>query len=187
MRWVISLLGMSIACAQVFADEVDFSLNSNALRLQYVHDLEASGLNLDAGWLYNQDNGSVLHAGLNLVDLASSGRNKNKIEAGLGGRFVYTDGDNSKQNGFAIPIGGLLRFTPKAMDRLSIGGSVYFAPSILALGDMDKYQEYTIRVSYNVLREADVYIGARYVRGDYKKASDVRYDTGMHIGMRLRF
>jgi len=187
MRWLISLLGMSIVCAQVFADEVDFSLNSDALRIQYVHELEASGLNLDAGWLYNQDNGSVFHGGLNLVGLASSGRNKNKLEAGLGGRFVYTDGDNSKQNGFGIPIGGLLRFTPQAMDRLSISGSLYFAPSLLAFGDMDKYQEYTIRVGYNVLRQADLYVGARYVRGDYKNASDLRYDTGMHIGMTLRF
>jgi hypothetical protein len=53
---------------------------------------------------------------------------------------------------------------------------------------MTKYQEYTIRVGYNVLRKADVYIGARYVRGDYKGGiEDVRYDTGMNIGMTLRF
>lgn len=185
MKWVISLLGIGVACAQVFADEVDLSFNSDALRLQYVHEMGSSGLNLDTGWLYNSDNGSVIHAGLHLVDLASSGRDK--IEAGIGGRFVYTDGDQSKQSGFAVPVGGFVRFTPQSINRLSVGGSLYYAPNILAIGDLEKYQEYSIRVSYNVLRQADIYVGARYVRGDYKNARDVRYDTGMHIGLTLRF
>jgi hypothetical protein len=186
MRFVISLLGISFVCAPVFADEVDLSLNSDALRLQYVHEMASSGLSLDGGWLYNSDNGDVLHIGVHLVDLASSGRDK--IEAGIGGRVVYTNGDRSKQTGVAAPIGGFVRFTPQAINRLSVGGSLYYAPSILAIGDMDKYQEYSIQVSYNVLREADVYLGARYVRGDYKKGvPDARFDTGMHIGMTLRF
>jgi len=186
MRLIVALLGMSAVCAPVFADEADLSFNSDALRVQYVHELQASGLNVDAGWLHHTDNGEVLHVGLHLVDLASSG--PDKLQAGLGGRIVYTNGDSSKQDGFAVPIGGFVRFTPQAMDRLSIGGSLYYAPGILAIGDMDKYQEYTFKVSYNVLREADVYIGARYVRGEYDKgAPKSLFDTGMHIGLSLRF
>ena len=186
MRFVISLVGMTLACAQVFADQLDLSFNADALRLQYVYDVKSGGLNFDAGWLYNSDDGDVLHGGIHLVDLASSGRDK--LEAGIGGRFVYTNGDLSKQSGFAVPIGGFVRFTPQAMNRLSLGGSLYFAPNILSLGDVKQYQEYTIRVSYNVLRQADLYVGARYVRGDYKKSvPDAYYDTGMNIGMTLRF
>ena len=186
MRIVVSLFGITLLCAQVIADELDFSLNSDALRLQYVYEAESSDLNFDAGWLHNSDNGDVLHAGLHLAGLASSGRDK--VEAGLGGRLVYTNGESSKQNGFAVPIGGFVRFTPRTLNRISVFGSAYYAPSILALGDMDKYQEFTFRVGYNLLREADVYFGARYVRGDYRKgAPDARYDTGMHIGMSLRF
>ena len=186
MRFVVSLVGITLLCAQVLADELDFSFNSDALRLQYVHALGSSGLNVDGGWLHNSDNGDVLHGGLHLVDLASSGRDK--IEAGIGGRFVYTNGDISGQDGYAVPVGGFVRYTPQAINRLSVSGSLYYAPSILSLGDMDKYQEFSVRVSYNVLRQADVYLGARYVRGDYKKgAPDSRYDTGMHIGLSLRF
>jgi hypothetical protein len=186
MRFVLSLFGIMLLCAQVLAGELDFSFNSDALRLQYAHELAANGLRIDAGWLHNSDNGDVLHGGAHIVDLASSGRDK--IEAGVGGRIVYTNGDLSGQDGFAVPIGGFVRYTPQAMNRLSVSGSLYYAPSILALGDMDKYQEYGIRVSYNVLREADVFLGARYVRGDYKDGlPDSRFDTGMHIGMTLRF
>ncbi len=186
MRLFVSLLGMSVLCAQVFADEADLSFNSDALRVQYVHELQAKGLNMDAGWLHHTDNGEVLHVGLHLADLAASGRDK--LEAGLGGRIVYTNGDRSKQDGFGLPLGGFLRFTPQAINRLSIGGSLYYAPSILAIGDLDTYQEYSIRVSYNVLREADVYIGARYVKGEYDKGVPKSlFDTGMHIGLSLRF
>ena len=185
MRWVASLVGTVLVCAQVSADELDFSFNNDALRLQYFYALTDTGLSLDGGWLHNSDNGDVLHVGMNLSDLASTGRNR--LEAGLGGRLVYTNGDFSGQDGFAVPIGGFVRFTPQAMNRLSLSGSLYYAPSILSLGDMDKYQDYTIRFSYNVLRQADVYVGARYVRGDYDDVADSRYDTGMHIGMSLRF
>ena len=186
MRFVASLIGISLVCVQVFADELDLSLNNDALRLQYVYKVESSGLNLDAGWLHHSDNGDILHAGVHLVDLASGGRDK--LEAGLGGRAVYTNGDLSGQSGFALPIGGFLRFTPMAINRLSVAGSLYYAPSILAIGDMDKYQEVTLRVSYNVLREADLYLGVRYARGDYEKdVPDTRFDKGMHVGMSLRF
>ncbi len=186
MRFIASLLGISVVCLQVFADELDLGLNSDSLRLQYVHEMQSSGLSTDAGWLYNSDNGDVLHVGVHLVDLASSG--PDKIEAGIGGRVVYTDGEISDQSGFAAPIGGFVHFIPQQIDRLSVRGSAYFAPSILAIGDMDKYQEYSIRVSYNVLRQADLYVGARYVRGDYKHGvPDARFDSGMHVGMHLKF
>ncbi len=186
MRLGLSLLGVSLACAQVFADELDLSFNSDALRLQYVYEVESSGLNVDGGWLYHSDNGDVLHVGVHLVDLAASGRDK--LEAGLGGRIVYTDGEFSKQSGFGVPIGGFVRFVPQTLDRLSVSGSLYYAPSILSIGDVDNYQEYSIRVSYNVLRQADLYVGARYVRADYKNGvPDARFDSGMHVGMRLRF
>ncbi|MDP6674337.1 MAG: YfaZ family outer membrane protein [Gammaproteobacteria bacterium] len=186
MRFVASLIGITLLCAQVIADELDLSLNNDALRLQYVYKMESSGLNLDTGWLHHSDNGDILHAGVHLVDLASSGRDK--LEAGLGGRFVYTNGDHSDQSGFAVPIGGFVRFTPEAINRLSVVGSLYYAPSILAIGDMDEYQEASFRVSYSVIRDADMYVGARYARGDYKKGvADARFDSGMHIGMTLRF
>ncbi len=185
MKLIVSLLGISVLCVQVLADELDLSLNANALRVQYAHDFESNQLSLDGGWLYHEDNGSAVHVGLHLIDLAASGRDK--VEAGIGGRVVYTNGDSSRQNGFAVPLGGFVRITPRAMNRLSVSGSAYYAPSILSIGDMEKYQEFSIRVSYNVLRQADAYIGARYVRGDYDDAPDVRYDTGMHIGMTLRF
>lgn len=185
MKVYLSLLGLTLCCAQAVADAVDLSFNSDAARVQYVRDLRSNSLNLDAGWLHHTDNGNVVHVGLHLADMASGG--KNPLQAGLGGRVVYTNGDLSNQDGFAIPIGGYLRYTIPRFNRVSVGGEIYFAPKVLSLGDAEKYEEYSFRVGYNLMREADVYIGARYVKGEYKKAPDARYDTGMNIGITLRF
>ena len=186
MRLIVSLLGISFLCAQVLADEFDLSLNANALRAEYFHEFDSNVLNLNGGWLYHTDNGNVLHVGLLFSDLATQG--PTKVRAGLGGRVVYTNGFTSNQTGFALPLGGFVKVTPQAANRLSIAGSVYYAPNILSVGDMTKYQEYTVRIAYNVVRQADVYIGARYVRGDYKSTTPKDlYDTGMNIGMALRF
>jgi len=113
MRLVMSLLGMSFLCVQVLADELDLSLNANALRAQYFHEFETNQLSVDGGWLYHEDNGNAVHVGLHLIDIASSGRDR--VEAGIGGRIVYTNGDSSRQNGFAVPLGGFVRVTPRAM------------------------------------------------------------------------
>ena len=185
MRVYLSLLGLALCCAQAVADEVDLSFNSDAARLQYVRDLRSTTLRLDTGWLHHTDNGNVVHVGLHLADMASGG--ENPLQAGLGGRLVYTNGDLTNQDGFALPIGGYLRYTPNRFNRVSIAGEVYFAPDVLSLGDAKKYEEYAVRIGYNLMREADIYIGARYVKGEYKKSADARFDTGMHIGITLRF
>ena len=91
-----------------------------------------------------------------LADLASSG--ENPVTAGLGARLVYTNGDLSQQDGFAVPIGGHVKFSPPRFDRFSIFGQIYFAPKVLSIGDMEKYEEYTVKFAYNVVREADIYI-----------------------------
>lgn len=185
MRRIFPLLGMALFCSQVVADELDLGLNSDAVYVQYAHKFGESSLRMDGGLLHHTDNGDVIYVGLLLADLASDG--PSKVEAGLGGRLAYTSGDGSKQDGLGLPLGGFIRFTPQRFNRVSLGASLYLAPDVLTTGDLKKYQEYAARVSYNLMREADIYIGARYAKGEYKKAPDVRYDTGMHVGITLRF
>jgi hypothetical protein len=185
MRTILAMFGMAFCCAQASAEQIDLSFNADAVRLQYIHEFQNNNLNLDAGWLYNSDKGNVLHVGLHLKDLASGGTNP--ITAGVGARIVYTDGDLSNQKGTAVPVGGFVRWSPRSLDRLFVSGDIYFAPSILSIGDMDQYEEYAIRVGYNITREADVYLGARYIKGEYKDAKSAVYDNGLHLGIALRF
>ncbi len=184
MRCVLSCIGL-LLCAQANADLIDLSFNSDALRLQYAHEFKSNAMNLDAGVLFNSDTGQVAHVGFFVAGDASSG--SNPVTAGVGVRLVYTNGDLSGQNGFALPIGGFVRYSPRKANRIAFEGQAYFAPEILSLGDAEQYEEYTVRFSYNVIHAADIYIGVRYVKGEYKNVPDALYDTGMHIGATVRF
>jgi len=184
MKVFLSLVGV-LLCAQIFADEIDVSINSDAARLSYKHAFSSNELQLGAGWLYDQDKGNVAHIDLNLVSEASEG--KTPVKAGLGGRIAYFDGDRDNQSGTALGIGGFVRYTLPRYNRISLGGHLYFAPDVLSFGDGEQLIDGEVRVSYNVLRQADVFFGARYVQGEYKNAGDVKFDSGVHIGINLRF
>ena len=186
MKRILSLLGLAFLCQPAMAGhQVDLGLNSDALRLVYTYAMSESPVLLDGGWMYHSDNGNVVHVGVNLSDVASSG--SKELVGGLGARVAYQKGDLTGQDGLAVPIGGFLMYTPARFNRFTLGFAAYFAPDVLSMGDSTRYQDYTLRFAYNVMRQADIYLGARYVRGDYKNASDAYYDTGMHVGLTLRF
>lgn len=185
MRVTLALVVTFVLPGVAAADEAELSFNGDAARAGYVHELNRNDLRVGGGWLHHTDHGDVVHLGVHLAGQASARRDE--VTAGLGVRLVYTDGDLRKQDGPALPLGGYVKFTPQQYDRVSVRGHAYFAPDVLSFGDMEKYQEYGIRLGYNVMREADVFVGARYVRGEYKKAPDAKFDTGLHLGISLRF
>lgn len=180
--WALVAVLMSFVAG---AHEAELSFNGDAARAGYVHELGRNDLRLEGGWLHHDDKGDVFHLGAHVSGQASA--RPDEFTAGLGVRLVYSDGDLAEQDGLALPLGGYVKFTPAQYDRLNFRAHAYFAPDVLSIGDKEKYEEYGIRASYNVMREADVFIGARYVRGEYKRVQDVRFDTGMHLGISLRF
>ena len=71
---------------------------------------------------------------------------------------------------------------------LSVGGSAHYAPSILSFGDSDAVTDIEARVSYRVIRNADVYAGYRYVNTDLDNSSaDINLDEGVMAGMKIFF
>ncbi len=185
MRNLLILLGALLWAGTVPADELDLSVNSDAFRLRFARPFAASQLSWDAGWLHHADNGEALHGGLYLSGLATEGANP--LAGGLGVRGVYSNGDRKNQDGLIFALGGFLRYAIPQYNRFVVSGHLYFGPKVLGIGDAEKLQDYAIRLGYNVLRNADVYVGARYVKGEYDQAPDAYYDTGLHLGVNLRF
>lgn len=170
------------------AHELDLSLNDSALRLGYATMLGSEigdGLRVDGGWLHDSDEGQVIHAGFQVVGDAAP--NQQKLTIGIGGRLAWLDGDGSRRNGYALGIGGSLRWVVPAYDRFTVSGDYYWAPDLLSGGDAEKYVDATIRVGYSVTRQAEVYVGARYTGADYDDRPSIRFDTGLHAGFNLRF
>jgi len=182
------LMGMAAAlllCSSVWAGELDFSFNQDALRFLYVHDFAANDLQADLGFALNSDKGTVVNASLYVAGLASDG--VDPLEAGLGARTGYVDGDLSKQSGLPVAVGGFVKYTFPAMNRLSVRAEGWIAPDVLTLGDLDRYQDFTLRVQYGVLKQADVYVGARYLNTEFSNGTRALIDNGFNVGFNIRF
>lgn len=184
-RVPLVLAPMMIMVSPVGAGDLDINVNDDAARLTYAWRVPDRKLQFDAGWLHHQDRGEVGHFGLHLVDLASSGQNP--VKGGLGGKLFYANSDRLDDSGFALGLGGFLGYTLPRYNRFAVSGHLYYAPDVLAFGGSGGYQEIEARVSYNVLREADVYLGARYSKADFDDRGDDIIDNGLHVGIQLRF
>jgi YfaZ precursor len=166
------------------AHEVNLGFNEDALRATYATGF-SNNLRVEAGWLTDSDEGDVVHAGLLVVgDVAPAGQ---KLTGGIGARLAYLDGEGNNREGYALGVGGSLRWAIPRYDRFAVYGEYYWAPEILSGGDAEKYVDTSIRLGYSVTKQADLYVGARYTGAEYDDRPEILFDTGMHIGFELRF
>jgi hypothetical protein len=182
----LALLGLPFLLigAPVRAHEINLGFNEDAVRAAYATGF-SNGLRFEAGWLGDGDEGDVVHAGLLVVgDVAPGGQ---KLNGGIGARLAYLDGEGGDREGYALGVGGSLRWVVPRYDRFAVYGEYYWAPEVLAGGDAEEYWDGTIRLVYSVTRQADVYVGARYTGAEYDDRPEILFDTGMHIGLELRF
>jgi hypothetical protein len=127
----------------------------------------------------------VIHTGLLIVgDVAPGGQ---KLTGGIGGRLAYLDGEGNNREGYALGVGGSLRWVVPRYNRFAVYGEYFWAPDVLSGGDAEKYVDTTIRLGYSVTRQAELYVGARYTGADFDDRPSILFDTGMHIGIELRF
>ncbi|MEM8983512.1 MAG: YfaZ family outer membrane protein [Pseudomonadota bacterium] len=180
---LLAVLGL-LMCSPALAEaELDLNVNDDAFRLSGGADFGRRG-RWDAGVLSHQDRGEMVHLGAHLVDEAAS---ETPLTAGLGGRVVWLSPDGDVDDEFAVAIGGFVRYEFPNANRLSVGANLYYAPDVLGFGDLDEFVELGARVSYNVLRDADVYLGARYIRIDVDPGGEFTLDNGLIVGVQFRF
>jgi len=106
------------------------------------------------------------------------------FDISIGGRLIYAAPKNLDLS--ALAFGAKLRFSP--VHRLGIGGSIFYAPSITSFMDADSYTETTLRLDYQILPQAFVYIGHRKIEVDIDGGGkNVELDEGVHLGFKMLF
>lgn len=182
----LALLGLPLFLigAPVRAHELNLGFNDDALRATYATGF-ANGFRFETGWLSDSDEGDVWHAGLLVT--GELGRSGQALTGGLGARLAYLDGEGNDREGYAVGVGGQARWVMPRNNRFFVFGEYYWAPDILSGGDAEKYVDGTIRLGYSVTRQAEVYVGARYTGADFDDRPSILFDTGMHVGLELRF
>jgi YfaZ precursor len=178
------MLGL-LLCSAASANELDLSFNSNAVRFEYVQAFSQSDLQANVGLLSNSDDGWVATGSLYISGFTSD--RASPLQTSIGGRTGWVNGDDSGQDGVPLALGGYLEYTFPRLSRVTLRGDAWYAPDALCAGDLDKYQDYTLRLAYSLLEQADLYVGVRYVQADFSNDSDAEFDDDAIIGINIRF
>lgn len=171
---------VTLIASPVFADSLSLDLNNDALRLNYSHGF-AKNYTSDFAWVHVKDQGNTFTGGINLTQKLS-----NDLDAIIGGKAVFQQHD-ILEDGTAVAVGGGLRFTPPANRKVSIAGSLYFAPNVLSFGDMKNYQEFELRGEYAFSDQLTGYAGYRNNQADYDKRKNVDLYDGLMVGGEFHF
>ena len=193
-RTLAVMVATSITAGTALAESLDLNLNDDAARLTFAAGLAEERLEFDLGWLHHQDRGNVLTASIGRIGEAGGG--EQSITAGLGARLFVVDPDlqprpqlinfDTSQRGVLLGVGGFFRFKMANYDRIGFAGHGYYAPDVLAFADATDLVEIKGRITYSIIRDADVYLGVRYLRAGFD-GQDVTLDNGLHLGLRLEF
>jgi len=162
------------------AGTVDLGVGGHSVRGSVGVRLPPPNMELDVGWLHNDDGRDVASVGVHFAETLG----KLGIEAAIGARGYYADAVDA--DGGAVALGGRVAVPIRPVPRLWVGGDVYFAPNASSFGDLDKFYEVGAAVEYRVLSRAGLYAGVRRLRADLD-AGSVTVDDDVHFGIRFRF
>lgn len=184
--WLLPLaLGVSLTAT---ADTLDINLSGDAAKISFIRPLPPEGLEAGAGVLRHNDDGEILEAELHLVDRPEPGRDA--LVLGIGGKLPLVMDDARDADGSALAIGGKLRWTLPNYNRAAVAGSLYYAPSATSLSDLDGYEEYSLRGEFQILEDANVYLGYRHIELSYDGdgfGADREFEEGIYAGFNVNF
>jgi hypothetical protein len=184
-RWLVFLPILAFSTAAGAAGGIDLNVNDNALRVTGELQLRRD-IVVDASIYHHDDRGDIFGVGIHAIGAATGG--PNPLRAGLGARLFRIDSDiGARDSGSALPLGGFMNYRIPGYDRFSVGGSLYYSPDVLSFSDVRRYQEYNAWAAYDVFRAGQVYLGVRGIKVDFEDSAEVTFDTGMHLGLRLKF
>lgn len=170
---VASLLLSSIANASEFTVRVSDDAVSFFLAPESTEDRSAL-----LGLIHNDDeNSDVLLAGLFVNGT------RDKVSGRLGGKVYYAN--LNKVDGYGMALGGEATL-PVALD-LTVNAGIYYGPSSLSFSDVDGYEEWFVKASYQVFENAKLSAGVGSLEFEPERGKDIEMDDGIFIEMNLNF
>lgn len=180
---LLSAAFLALSANAVFAQKFDFNLGEDAAEFNYILDTGTSlgGTELAGGLLFTTSDDVLAMAGLQVT--GDTGNATPSLSAGIGLKvFALT---TPKVNVIAVGAGGLLRFSPPSLPRFSVFGDLYYAPKIVTFSDGENLTYFSGGLEYELLSQADVYLGYRIVRTTTTLFNNINVDSGVHVGLRM--
>jgi len=184
------LTAFTLISGQAMAQGVDLSLSNDSVQAR-VSTLAGNptgmgNSEMDMGALYTSGRGAAkdnLLGMLGIMVIGNAGTGAPELDVGVGVKLFAASVDNDSLA--ALAVGSRLRFHPKALNRLSFTAEVHYAPDIVTFVDAQSFLYSAVRIEYEVLPQALVYVGYRNIRADLSNGPNATLDNGGHIGLQL--
>lgn len=186
------------------AKDMEIDLQNEALRL----DIGTGGLKAmngslaNMGIFYTEDGDYLAHFGLGVI--GDNWTKKGTFRVTLGGRLYLLSLDEETvaldkeltsatikvDSSLAVAFGGRVRFTPS--NRFGVGMHFFYAPDITAFSSLDSLVEAEFRMDYQLIPQAFIYTGYRYIGLDFSSdtgvdGDDFEFDSEVNVGFRFLF
>jgi len=175
----------------LFASSVGININSDTVEFNGEY-------NIKNGGEYAQDTDYIIHGSfLRSKDKANTEKlytlgakvinpylSESGLSFGLGMKLAYADNLEGKDfTAFPLELFGSYHFNEKFLLDLNLA----YAPEVLAIQDALSYKESTLKVSYQLLENGYIYIGARAVKTEYENIGTIKYDDNLFFGYKVKF
>ncbi|HKT33129.1 MAG TPA: YfaZ family outer membrane protein [Gammaproteobacteria bacterium] len=188
MRRAGLLMVFLLAAGAAFAaqaNDLNVNLGSNAAAINYAAGLTNTGLQAEFGYLHHTDSVDIGSAGLTVVG------NANPVGSpfvfAVGGKAFFISPKQYNSNGTVLALGGHFNYTWPTYNRFTIGGELYAAPKIVSFNNADRYLQYGVTAGYEILRNAELYVGYRHVSAAFTGTGTVTLDNTFMVGLNLSF
>ena len=190
MTYRVLFVLLSLAFTQaVSARSMDINLSNDAAQFKYgtlVGGTTYGRSELTYGLLFNEDDVYLFEVGLLVIDQAGS--KSPGLELGIGPKFYFADTDKSDGDAAALGLGGQIRYKNMAAPRIVYNAEGYYAPSIVSFLDADSMFEFNLRLEYEILPTANIYLGYRDIEVEIENSDkNVELDENVVLGVRFKF
>lgn len=184
--FTISLFAMS---QTALADALDVNLNNNTAAFKYsasVRSLNKANSEIHVGALYNDSKNTFADIGV-LVKGENNSVPGMSIGVGVKALTGSIHYGPFTRNMSAIAIGGEVGYTIPTAKQIAIVGEYFAGPKITTFGDAERFNQFGLRLEYEVIPQTRAYIGYREINFGIKANDSSMLDSGWHAGVRISF
>ncbi len=194
MDWRKKVLGLTLSLGFGFpavtsAQSLDINLNDDTVQGVLALPLPWGGFgrsSWDLGVLYHEaerDDNWLFTLGAQVQGAA--GADAPGLEFGAGLKLFVADVNQKDVAAATLGIG--VRYAPPAFSRFYGSLSGYYAPDIVTFNDGEDFFAGDFRFGYEILPEAELYLGYRNIEAGIKNGQDATVAEGWLVGMKILF
>ncbi|GAA3925866.1 YfaZ family outer membrane protein [Litoribacillus peritrichatus] len=175
----LAALGFS---GSLLASGFEFNLSDDSVYGKYTSTDELP-VQFGAGYLYHEGGRNLFNLDLHAQNTSSF--QGQRVHTGIG--FKTIGYKEHGVDGLGVGLGGFGEMELSQVPGLSLSASGHYAPSILTFSDTDNFTWLEAAANYQVMPNADVQVGYRYVEAGFDHTKDRSVESTGFLGFRFHF